>query len=159
MSEETNVSRRRFLSGLSFVGAAASLLPRHSFGVSLDSLAAKGHADSTVTGQTLSIPLQDPKYAALAIFGKAVYVDAPGEQDPIIVRRGPEGKVISVSSACTHKGCRLNLPKKGKIVCPCHRSTFGEDGKLIKGPAKTDLRVFPAELVGKDTIRIHLRPK
>lgn len=154
MSQESNLSRRRFLGGLAAAGAAVSLLPKPGFGVSLDSLGTKSEvADSAKAGSIIHINLKDPKYAALANFGGAVYVDIPGEKTPIIVSRQSLDKVAAVSSTCTHKGCRLSLPKKGKIICPCHRAVFGEDGKVLKGPTKTDLKVFRTEIV-EDVVSI-----
>ncbi len=148
MFHKGDISRRRFIRGLALAGAAVSLLPKRTLGASVDSLAGKSEiSDSTNTGSIIQINLQDPKYAALAIFGGAVYVDAPGEKNPIIVSRVSSDKVVAVSSTCTHKGCRLSLPKKGKFVCPCHKAAFDGNGKVTKGPAKTDLKVFRTEIV------------
>ncbi len=46
----------------------------------------------------------------------------------------------AVSRTCTHLGCRVNYRENLKmIVCPCHQSKFTPEGKLITGPAKSDL--------------------
>ncbi len=37
-------------------------------------------------------------------------------------------------------GCILNyLEEKEEFRCPCHKSRFDKNGKLLRGPAKRDL--------------------
>lgn len=41
---------------------------------------------------------------------------------------------------CTHLGCKLAYnPGEDSFDCPCHGSRFTRDGKLLDGPAQTDL--------------------
>ena len=52
----------------------------------------------------------------------------------------------AISRTCTHLGCRVNfLEDKQLIECACHQSRFSPKGKLINGPAKKDLPVFPVD--------------
>jgi cytochrome b6-f complex iron-sulfur subunit len=42
------------------------------------------------------------------------------------------GTLAAVSGACTHQGCLLRLNSDaGRLDCPCHRTAFGFDGKLL----------------------------
>lgn len=43
-----------------------------------------------------------------------------------------EGSLLAVSGACTHLGCLLqpNSPA-GRLDCPCHRTSFGFDGRVL----------------------------
>ena len=42
------------------------------------------------------------------------------------------GTLSAVSGACTHQGCLLKLNQAaGRLDCPCHRTAFGVDGKLM----------------------------
>jgi nitrite reductase/ring-hydroxylating ferredoxin subunit len=42
------------------------------------------------------------------------------------------GALSAVSGACTHQGCLLQLNQTaGRLDCPCHRTAFGVDGKLM----------------------------
>lgn len=43
-------------------------------------------------------------------------------------------------SKCTHLGCRIDKAEDNKLVCPCHGSEFGLDGKPTKGPANKSLQ-------------------
>jgi len=46
------------------------------------------------------------------------------------------------SRSCTHLGCELKFDAlKGLFACPCHKSEFDLDGKVLKGPAKENLYV------------------
>lgn len=51
----------------------------------------------------------------------------------ICIKSGEELSVYS--SKCTHLGCRINKSENGKLICPCHGSTFDKQGKSLKGPA------------------------
>jgi Rieske Fe-S protein len=43
-----------------------------------------------------------------------------------------DGTLSAVSGACTHQGCLLRLNQSaGRLDCPCHRTAFGVDGKLM----------------------------
>ena len=50
--------------------------------------------------------------------------------------------VKKVNKKCTHNGCLVKYDKDtGKLICPCHGSEFKLNGKVISGPATTDLAV------------------
>ncbi len=53
--------------------------------------------------------------------------------EDLIVIQGDKPKVLS--ARCPHLGCRINKIEDGKLVCPCHGSSFDMKGALIKGPA------------------------
>jgi Rieske Fe-S protein len=53
------------------------------------------------------------------------------------------GKLKALSSYCTHRRCKLMVETNHTFNCPCHGSTFSEDGKVLQGPAKKDLPIFP----------------
>jgi Rieske Fe-S protein len=54
-----------------------------------------------------------------------------------------DGGVMAVSAACTHQGCILqHNAAAGRLDCPCHRTAFGVDGRLLF----SQLAVPPAPL-------------
>ncbi len=83
----------------------------------------------------------------------AVLVD-PGQQRDIMIIRKMGSGYVATSARCTHLGCMIE-PKAEQNVCPCHGATFSADGKVTRGPAKQDLKVFVANAVG-DTLEIQL---
>jgi Rieske Fe-S protein len=55
----------------------------------------------------------------------------------ILVKSGE--KIDLLSSKCTHLGCQINKTENGRLICPCHGSEYGLDGKPLKGPAINSL--------------------
>lgn len=55
----------------------------------------------------------------------------------VALYRTGEG-VYALSLVCTHLGCLVKPLGKG-FECPCHGSSFGEDGSVKKGPAPKPL--------------------
>lgn len=57
-----------------------------------------------------------------------------------------EGTCWALSRKCTHLGCKINFHEQENLLeCPCHQSRFSPEGKVVNGPAKTDLAVYPVE--------------
>jgi Rieske Fe-S protein len=62
----------------------------------------------------------------------------------LAVYRGPDGKYHAFSAVCPHLGCVVQWNAAEKTWdCPCHGSRFDKLGKVVNGPANTDLA--PAE--------------
>jgi cytochrome b6-f complex iron-sulfur subunit len=58
----------------------------------------------------------------------------------VIVLRNPNGDLIALNNTCPHRGCAVSLAEDGDTLdCPCHGSRFSIRGKLLQGPATTDL--------------------
>jgi glycine/D-amino acid oxidase-like deaminating enzyme len=54
--------------------------------------------------------------------------------------RNDAGKLFECSAVCTHLGCVVNWNGSEKTWdCPCHGSRFDTSGKVIQGPAISDL--------------------
>lgn len=66
-----------------------------------------------------------------------------------------EGQTSVFSSKCTHLGCSINEAKNGELICPCHGSTFDENGDPLKGPAIKPLRQLDFQ-IENDQITIKL---
>lgn len=51
-----------------------------------------------------------------------------------------KGGFRALSRSCTHLGCELKFdPLSKKFICPCHKSEFDLEGKVLKGPALKNL--------------------
>ncbi len=89
------------------------------------------------------------QYADWLTPGEAGGVDAIRPGEGAVVRRGlqklaafkDEDGVLHVRSAtCTHLGCVVAWNRSDRSwECPCHGSRFDRYGKVINGPATTDL--------------------
>jgi cytochrome b6-f complex iron-sulfur subunit len=81
--------------------------------------------------------------------------------DPLVVINHPssnpdnqpsaDAPFSAVNATCSHQGCVLKWkPTQKALVCPCHGSTFGPDGKVLQGPATRALATYPVLIDGKD---------
>lgn len=62
------------------------------------------------------------------------------EDSRMFVFRRPEG-LFAISSICTHLGCNVRWEdENGGFECPCHGSSFDQNGKNTSGPAPKPLR-------------------
>ena len=70
-------------------------------------------------------------------YGRDAVYAAHREDGFFLVRR--DGELFALSAVCPHKGCKVRPQSDGSFECPCHHSEFAPDGRVLKGPAKTDL--------------------
>ena len=69
--------------------------------------------------------------------------------EPELILFDIDSKPVAVSRTCTHLGCQLNYHELEKmLICPCHKSRFGRDGKRLAGPARLDLPTYKVTTVG-----------
>lgn len=62
-------------------------------------------------------------------------------------------QLLAVNPKCTHQGCDVKwMAGEKKYDCPCHDAEFSATGKVLKGPAKTDLATYPAKIVGTQVL-------
>jgi Rieske Fe-S protein len=62
----------------------------------------------------------------------------------VAVYRDPSGRVVERSAVCRHLGCFVEWNSGEKTWdCPCHGSRYTAEGRVVNGPATTDLP--PAE--------------
>ncbi len=76
-------------------------------------------------------------YAADGVYGRF------RDQGFFIVRQG--GTLFAMSAICTHRQCKLAAKPDHSFLCPCHGSMFDPGGRVMKGPARRDLPVFPVD--------------
>jgi cytochrome b6-f complex iron-sulfur subunit len=74
---------------------------------------------------------------ALGPEGQA-FVQGPGMERPVYVRRLASGEHVALLASCTHQGCQPE-PVADRLVCPCHGSEFAFDGAVLQGPAERPL--------------------
>ena len=71
--------------------------------------------------------------------GQAATYPDPGDRNPDIVIREPNGSLVAHSAVCTHAGCTVGY-QGGQIVCPCHGAVYNaQTGAVISGPAPAPL--------------------
>lgn len=84
----------------------------------------------------LKTPTGDPEHLKR---GQGQVMEKDGER--IAAYRGSEGELHVCSAICPHLGCIVAWnPAEKTWDCPCHGSRFEADGKVIAGPAESDLK-------------------
>lgn len=106
--------------------------------------------------------------ARIANSAPSAAADDPSYLDP--VHRSIRTEYLVVSGVCTHLGC---VPQhrdeqagkriagdswRGGFICPCHQSGFDYTGRVVKGPAPSDLRIPPHRYVGPTRVVIGEAP-
>ena len=67
-----------------------------------------------------------------------------GTEGKVAVCRDRRGALHAVTAVCTHLGCDVAWNGAEETWdCPCHGSRFSPEGKVINGPAVTDLKAKP----------------
>jgi Rieske Fe-S protein len=79
------------------------------------------------------------------------FVQGPGMERPVYLRRSASGAVVAVLASCTHQGCQPE-PVGDRLVCPCHGSEFDFEGAVLQGPAERPLTRYSTSLEGDDIV-------
>jgi cytochrome b6-f complex iron-sulfur subunit len=139
-SSQKPASRRQFLQGAGAVGGALIL-----------GRAATAQTAPAQTAPTQTTPaetiieniLKLDEYPDLQKVGGYEIVVVNNEK--VIVAHTASG-FVACSAMCPHRDCEVEYRVADKqFVCPCHNSRFDETGKVLRGPAKTNLRRFEAQ--------------
>lgn len=131
--DQPNDNRRKFLQGAAVaVGSIAFGLPTAA------------HADAPAAEkEELLLPL--PAQVLEKVGGFEVVETA---DDKVIVARTGLTSIVACSAICTHKGCTVAYEhESGQFVCPCHGARYETTGKVVKGPAKRDLKSYKTRSV------------
>ena len=115
--EKSGRTRRRFLKGLVFAGAATLLVWRF--------LVPGSGARKT--------PVLEVSKSDIPVQGALVF----RRSRVAVIRRDQE--IYALSLVCTHLGCTVNVTPNN-LVCPCHGSVFDRDGAVLKGPSTAPLK-------------------
>ena len=74
-------------------------------------------------------------------FGEDGVYDRFRDQGFFLIRR--DGRLLALSSNCTHRDCILNVAPDRSFICPCHGSTFDAKGVVTRGPAQVSIPLLP----------------
>ncbi|MES2765254.1 MAG: T9SS type A sorting domain-containing protein [Bacteroidota bacterium] len=95
-------------------------------------------------------------FPSLANVGGSVVITIPkatGAARKMVVTRTSADAFIAVSALCTHQGVTVEPynPSTKQIVCLQHGSVFAIDGKLVSGPASSNLTKYITTYAAGDT--------
>lgn len=78
------------------------------------------------------------------------------KEGKVVVVRLSETDFKAYSAICPHKSGPIKYDEATKqLFCPWHNSRFDTTGKVVKGPAKTDLQAFSTQ----EAVVVSLAPK
>ncbi|HZU37379.1 MAG TPA: Rieske 2Fe-2S domain-containing protein [Gemmataceae bacterium] len=88
-------------------------------------------------------PLPEQRLAAEAdvLPGRALEFRYPSEDDPCLLLRLSDDRLVAYGQQCTHLSCAV-IPdlEHGQLRCPCHHGFFEvNDGRPIAGPPRRPL--------------------
>ena len=135
----TSVAAAEILSALALgrtppSGSAVFAPQRFKVGASAQQLA----EDAACSLKGLGKRLLEPGPASHIPPGHGGIAEVDGEK--LGVYRDEKGEVHTVSPKCPHLGCQLEWnPEEKSWDCPCHGSRFDIYGRLLTGPAQTNL--------------------
>lgn len=139
-----------------FVRTGCCLAIGAPLAMALKSCGAVHYVTSTVVNDRLVVPKSSFEFVRKDELKIRTFVMISSQQTsfPICLYRINENHYSASLMSCTHNGCETNV--QGEIfVCPCHGSEFSKTGKVLTGPAETDLQTFNTS-IDDANIYIHL---
>lgn len=149
-THENTVGRRQVLAGAGIGLGATAIAACSGYG--------GGRGDAESTGKTdaataTSAPGETPASPGVLATTSQVPVGSGVIVDDVVLTQPTAGVFKGLSTVCTHAGCAVSSVADGKIICPCHGSTFGLDGAVLKGPATKPLAAVPVSVHGQDIVK------
>lgn len=77
----------------------------------------------------------------------------PFPEERIVVRRDGN-KYAAISTVCTHLGCTVTATGVG-FDCPCHGSSYDEQGNVVVGPAPAPLPWYKVSLAPNGELEVN----
>jgi len=124
---QPGISRRTLITG---AGAAAAAV---AAAVAIDRTLLPGHT-SHPSNVAAELAPTDGEWVAVNTAAELNPAGAQRFQTPAVVGfvSTHNGTLTAVSGACTHLGCLLQPnPQAGRLDCPCHRTSFSYDGRVL----------------------------
>ena len=154
----SDISRRGMLTGAAALAGAAACAGCAGSPAAARATTAKATTAPGTTAPATTVPATTSGSSAAAADGKptgslelhagplsavpvggATLVSVDGHD--LILTQPTAGRPVVLVNRCPHAGCKVDVSGK-QLVCPCHASTFGFDGKLAPdnaGPARQPL--------------------
>jgi len=133
IADEGTEGGRYQLSRRALLGTAATVAAAGAAGVVLD----RGVLQSGTASGTHTAPHLEPvdgQWLGVATDAELTRGAPHRFATPAVVGfvTGTDAGVVAVSAACTHLGCTLQPNDSARrLDCPCHRTAFGYDGRLL----------------------------
>ena len=140
LSRRKSRSQRLDYTRRGFIKAAAGLAGLVGIGVVVGSikLPAPAAASAAVTTTTGAVSGSVANIGDLKV-GTPVYFEYPSGYPNALIKNA-DGSLTALSILCTHVCCECSFdPSSDYFYCPCHGSIYDATGKVVRGPASTNL--------------------
>jgi len=150
--KEFDYSRRGLLKA---IGGFAGLI---GIGILLGSLKLTGPVQQGTQGSQSSATTATGAGAGSVANVNALQVGTPVLFEyptgyPSSLVKNQDGSLTAVSMLCTHVCCQLSYDAASKVYyCPCHGSVFNLTGRVVRGPAATDLPTIQLRVDGSGNV-------
>jgi cytochrome b6-f complex iron-sulfur subunit len=135
----TVVSRREFCAGACC--AALATVASACGGDGPNSPSAPATTLGTLNGQFSGSSVRvNTAGTALDNVGGAALVESVA--GVFLVSRNGASTFGALDAVCTHEGCTITGAAGDIYVCPCHGSRYSQNGQVVNGPAKANLRQY-----------------
>ena len=137
MSEETEVSRRNFLSVATwsiagFIGAAMAV-PAIAYIIG-PALRRTDTQNWIRLGSASKVELNTPTLFKTTVERQTGWIVNEEELSFYVLTENGRD-YIAMSNICTHLGCRVRwITEDEDFFCPCHNGVFDKEGKVVAGP-------------------------
>ncbi|MFN8362031.1 MAG: Rieske 2Fe-2S domain-containing protein [Candidatus Kapaibacterium sp.] len=149
-----NATRRGFMKATLSASVFAATAPFELLGRLTPTIVEQ---ENSIQG-IFTVKLSD--FPALKTVKGSVKIDfvGVGNSATAVVTRTSASAFAACSDVCTHSGCSVNpfSDASNEINCPCHGSAFSAEGKVLRGPAGSDLTSYKTTFTGGDTLLIEL---
>ena len=151
-SEKTECGGRRDFLVKAGVIAGGMVLSLSNVGKAQEKMDAKGAMAAKTGDDEVVLKLGD-KSPLNKVGG---YQTVETKSGKVVVVRVSDAEYKAFSAVCPHKNGPIKYDDATKqLFCPWHNSRFDTNGKVVKGPAKTDLSAYSAET----EVVVTLKPK
>lgn len=144
---EQRIDRRKFLSETGRLMVLVSTFSTLTCACAPEPDTTSSTREITIENGKIIIDLNTPPFHTLDTVGNGVKIVIATEAKPLIITRLGRHEIAAFSSQCPHAGYEVMLPERGSLMCASgHGAVFDLAGRVVKGPAKSDLLRFPAEI-------------
>lgn len=145
MNTEANISRKEFLKNL---GLSSTALWAIYCSASLSSCKNETLAPTTQPSKIdFTLDLTAPLNASLKTKGGFVV------KNDVVIANTMAGKLVAVSLICSHQQNKNIIYANGEFACTVHGSRFDDTGKVLGGPAKSNITQYQVSQTN-NTLRI-----
>ena len=148
MPPDDLLNRRKFLSGSARLLVMLSSFTALACACTREKEEERWLTDLVIEQGKLVLDLDESRYRALKTIGSGLKIEITRQEKPLLVTRVSETRVAAFSSQCTHAGYEILLPEQGILACASgHGGIFDLEGRVLAGPAKSNLLHYPAQLI------------